>query len=96
MDRSMHVVGGKPWQGQKVSQGAVVWVAAELSDDLYDNYEAVKIFMPAGREKPAYAPYIEHVPPDHRGDLLVEEQRPAALARLAAARARAGQVSDIR
>jgi hypothetical protein len=23
MDRSMHVVGGKPWQGHKVSQGAV-------------------------------------------------------------------------
>jgi hypothetical protein len=28
------------------------------------NYEAVKIFMPAGRSKPVYAPYIEHVPPD--------------------------------
>jgi hypothetical protein len=28
------------------------------------NYEAVKIFMPAGREHPVYAPYIEHVPPD--------------------------------
>jgi hypothetical protein len=28
------------------------------------NYEAVKIFMPAGREKPVYAPYVEHVPPD--------------------------------
>ena len=28
------------------------------------NYEATKIFMPAGREKPVYAPYIEHVPPD--------------------------------
>jgi hypothetical protein len=27
-------------------------------------YEAVKIFMPAGRAKPVYAPYIEHVPPD--------------------------------
>jgi hypothetical protein len=24
----------------------------------------VKIFMPAGREKPVYAPYVEHVPPD--------------------------------
>jgi hypothetical protein len=24
----------------------------------------VKIFMPANREKPVYAPYIEHVPPD--------------------------------
>jgi hypothetical protein len=28
------------------------------------NYEATKIFMPAGREKPVCAPYIEHVPPD--------------------------------
>jgi hypothetical protein len=28
------------------------------------NYEAVKIFMPANRAKPVYAPYIEHVPPD--------------------------------
>jgi hypothetical protein len=24
----------------------------------------VKIFMPANREKPVYAPYVEHVPPD--------------------------------
>jgi hypothetical protein len=36
---------------------------------LYDravgyNYDAVKVFMPAGREKPVYAPYTEHVPPD--------------------------------
>jgi hypothetical protein len=28
------------------------------------NYEAVKIFMPANREKPVIVPYIEHVPPD--------------------------------
>jgi hypothetical protein len=28
------------------------------------NYEATKIFMPANRSKPVYAPYIEHVPPD--------------------------------
>lgn len=27
-------------------------------------HEAVKIFMPAGAEKPVYAPYVEHVPPD--------------------------------
>jgi hypothetical protein len=26
--------------------------------------DAAKIFMPAGREKPVYAPYVEHVPPD--------------------------------
>jgi hypothetical protein len=28
------------------------------------SYEAVKIFMPAGRKDPVYAPYIEHMPPD--------------------------------
>jgi hypothetical protein len=28
------------------------------------SYDAVKIFMPAGAEKPVYAPYVEHVPPD--------------------------------
>ena len=28
------------------------------------SYEAVKIFMPANRSKPVYAPYVEHVPPD--------------------------------
>jgi hypothetical protein len=44
-----------------------VWWRVERS--LYEravgyNYEATKIFMPAGREKPVYAPYIEHVPPD--------------------------------
>ena len=27
-------------------------------------FESVKIFMPAGHEKPVYAPYREHVPPD--------------------------------
>jgi hypothetical protein len=27
----------------------------------------VKIFMPANRAKPVYAPYIEHVPPDVTG-----------------------------
>lgn len=28
------------------------------------SYPAVKIFMPAGAEKPVYADYTEHVPPD--------------------------------
>lgn len=27
-------------------------------------YDAVKIFMPAGRDEPVYAPYQEHVPPE--------------------------------
>jgi hypothetical protein len=29
----------------------------------YD-YDAVKIFMPAGAKQPIYAPYVEHIPPD--------------------------------
>lgn len=28
------------------------------------SHEAVKIFMPAGADKPVYAPFVEHVPPD--------------------------------
>ena len=28
------------------------------------SHESVKIFMPAGAEKPVYAPYTEHFPPD--------------------------------
>ena len=28
------------------------------------SYDAVKIFMPAGADKPVYAPYVEHVSPD--------------------------------
>jgi hypothetical protein len=28
------------------------------------NYEAVKIFMPAGAKEPVYAHYVEHMPPD--------------------------------
>lgn len=28
------------------------------------SHDAVKIFMPAGADKPVYAPYVEHVPPD--------------------------------
>jgi hypothetical protein len=43
--------------------------ASRVERSLYEravgyNYEATKIFMPAGRDKPVYAPYIEHVPPD--------------------------------
>jgi DNA-binding XRE family transcriptional regulator len=30
----------------------------------YENPNAVKIFMPAGSEKPVYAPYTEYYPPD--------------------------------
>jgi len=30
----------------------------------YDDPEAVKIFMPAGADKPVYAPYTKHYPPD--------------------------------
>jgi len=49
----------------------------------YD-HEAVKIFMPSGAEKPVYAPYTEHIPPDpgaalnwlknRRGDVWRDKQ----------------------
>ena len=40
----------------------------------YD-YDAVKIFMPAGAKSPTIAPYVEHVPPDPSSrNVLVEEQ----------------------
>ena len=57
------------------------------------NYNAVKIFMPAGAKKPVYAPYVEHIPPDPSSVIfLVEEQRSRTLARRLAARAHARQV----
>lgn len=42
---------------------------ANVADRLYQramgySHEAVKIFMPAGADKPVYAPYTEHYPPD--------------------------------
>jgi hypothetical protein len=42
---------------------------AHMAHSLYHrglgwSHEAVKIFMPAGAEKPVYAPFIEHFPPD--------------------------------
>jgi hypothetical protein len=53
------------------------------------NYEAVKIFMPAGSKQPIVVHYTEHC--IH----LVEEQRSRALARCAERRACAGQVHHL-
>lgn len=40
-------------------------------------HEAMKIFMPAGAEKPVYAPYLEHVPPDPRaGEFWLTNRAP--------------------
>jgi hypothetical protein len=43
--------------------------AAVVERSLYEranghNYEAVKIFMPAGAKKPVIVHYVEHCPPD--------------------------------
>jgi hypothetical protein len=46
------------------ANSATVTNAARNARAVGYNYEAVKIFMPAGHNKPEYAPYIEHVPPD--------------------------------
>jgi hypothetical protein len=55
MDRDMHVVGGKPWCGHKATQGGVVWVAAEMSEDLYDRIEAVKQHLGLDNDTPFFA-----------------------------------------
>jgi hypothetical protein len=44
-------------------------MAARVERSLYErangyNYEATKIFMPAGSKQPVGVPYIEHCPPD--------------------------------
>jgi hypothetical protein len=75
---------------------------ARMARSLYQrgvgyDYDAVKIFMPAGAKKPIYAPYVEHVPARRDSiDLLAEEPRPGSLARRLAARARHRQVRDLR
>jgi hypothetical protein len=55
-------------------------VMARVERSLYQrangyNYEAVKIFMPANREKPVVVPYIEHVPPDTTADIFWMKNR---------------------
>ena len=41
------------------------------------SHDAVKIFMPAGAEKPVYAPYTEHVPPDTTAGIFwLKNRRP--------------------
>jgi hypothetical protein len=43
----------------------------------YD-YDAVKIFMPAGAKAPIYAPYVEHVPPDTTAGIFWMKNRDPA------------------
>jgi hypothetical protein len=59
------LIGGKGFQGG----GRFLSDVWRVERSLYHravgyNYEATKIFMPAGHAKPVYAPYIGHVPPD--------------------------------
>jgi len=51
----MHVAGDKPWCGRKVAQGGVVWVAAELSQDLYDRIGAAKQHLGLSNDVPFFA-----------------------------------------
>jgi hypothetical protein len=43
----------------------------------YD-YDAVKIFMPAGAKKPVIVPYVEHVPPDTTAGIFWMKNRDPA------------------
>jgi hypothetical protein len=47
-----------------VTRPAPLGVHSFFEIGVVGGHEAVKIFMPANREKPVYAPYVEHVPPD--------------------------------
>jgi hypothetical protein len=60
------------------------------------NYDAVKIFMPAGSKQPIVVHYTEHCPRCWCRLYLVEEQRSRTLARRAERRACHGQVFDLR
>lgn len=43
----------------------------------YVNKNAVKVFMPAGAEKPVYAPYVEHIAPDVTAQIFwLKNRRP--------------------
>jgi AAA domain/Bifunctional DNA primase/polymerase, N-terminal len=55
MDRDMHQAGGKEWCGRKVHQSGVVWVAAELSDDLHDRIAAVRQHLDLPINTPFFA-----------------------------------------
>ena len=55
MDRDMHIAGGKPWCERKTTQGAVVWVAAEMSEDLWDRIEAVRQHLGLSIDTPFFA-----------------------------------------
>ena len=56
---------------------------ANVAERLYQramgySHEAVKIFMPAGAERPVYAPYTEHYPPDTQAaSLWLRNRQPA-------------------
>jgi hypothetical protein len=62
------------WQTEHPEFCQALKVGKEAADDriersLYHKaagytFESVKIFMPSGSDKPVYAPYREHVPPD--------------------------------
>lgn len=56
---------------------------ADVAEKLYRracgySHEAVKIFMPAGHDKPFYAPYTEHYAPDTQAaSLWLRNRQPA-------------------
>ncbi len=75
------------WRAAHVEFSDAVRPAKEKADDCVEysyfqravgySYDAVKIFMPAGREKPVIVPYREHVPPDpNAGAFWLKNRRP--------------------
>jgi hypothetical protein len=78
----------KNWKAQHPKFLAALRVGKEGADarvkrSLYQravgyDYDAVKIFMPAGAKAPIYAPYVEHVPPDTTAGIFWMKNRDPA------------------
>lgn len=72
-----------PKFSESIRAGKVV-ADAEIAASLFQrakgySHDAVKIFMPQGAEKPVYAPYVEHYPPDTAAASLWLRNRQSAL-----------------
>jgi hypothetical protein len=78
----------KDWKALHPAFGAALKLGKKEIDEgversLYQravgyDYDAVKIFMPAGAKEPIYAPYVEHVPPDTTAAIFwLKNRKPA-------------------
>lgn len=75
------------WKGEYPEFCKLLTRGKELADDMVHqrlfsravgySHSATKVFMPSGAEKPVYAPYIEHIPPDVTAQIFwLKNRRP--------------------